>query len=617
MKAPPKGIQEFIHFIEEGRGAVMIRWFLVILSVGFAAAIYQLTETRNFLAPEAMDNAQLARNLAEGRGYTTSFIRPLSLHLLRENIREHGGDPRGILEFAHPDLENPPVYPALLAGLFKALPANARSALPENEFERRPVAETAVSALNVALFGVATLLLFRLSRTLFNPGIAWLASLLFLGTELFWKFANSGLSTMLLMVLVLVTVRIWVAHDRAHDRAAGGDTPGAGRSRLLLAALLGALLGVLALTRYSAGWLVVPFLVLFGFSRRRAHWPSFFLALFTFTAVLSPWMVRNYRLSGMPFGTATFAPLTASESFPRDRLERSQNPNFRAMDRLEPVRKAVVNAITVIEDEAPRVGGNWVTSFFLLCLLVPLQSPTVSRLRWLLAGMLGILLVAQASIRSAAWQLSPIVNGENLLVIMAPLLFMFSAAMLEFALDRVPWPVTLLRRLVTGALILFFSSPLLLAILPPRKFAAQEPFYRPSVIRALADYSPPGTLLMSDAPWAMAWYGLRDCVWVTLRVMDEPEANLANRREDFFMFTEGRRRVRGVYISPLWANEPMQGRFFGDPDFSWGRYYLDVLLRERVPTGFPLKYILGGGFLTGGHFFLAEEEWWGAQNRTQ
>ncbi len=613
MKSPPKGIQEIIHFIEEGRGAAMIRWFLVILSVGFASAIYQMTEARNFAAPEAMDTAQLARNLAEGRGYTTSFIRPISLHLVREKMRESGGDPRTILEYSHPDLENPPVYPALLAGVMKVLPAAQRSELPDDEFNRRPFAEMIISALNLGLFAVATLLLFRLGRTLFNPGIGWLAALLFLGTELFWKFANSGLSTHLLMVLVLLVVRVWVAHDRARS----SEAPAAPRNRFLLAALLGGLLGILALTRYSAGWLLVPFLVLFGFAGRRAHWPSFLAAFAAFFLVLTPWMVRNYRLSGLPFGTATFAPLAATESFPRDRLERSQNPVFRTMDRLEPVRKIIVNAITVIEEEAPRVAGNWVTAFFLLCLLVPLNSPTVSRLRWLLAGMLAILLIAQASVRSAAWALSPVVNGENLLVILSPLLILFSAAMLEFALDRIAWPVTLLRRLVTGGLILFFSSPLLLSLLPPKKFTAQEPFYRPSVVRALADYSPPGTLTMSDAPWAMAWYGLRDCVWVSLRVMDEADANLANRREDFFMFTEGRRRVRAVYISPLWANEPMQGRFFGDPDFAWGRYYLDVLLRERVPTGFPLKFILGGGFLTGGHFFLAEEEWWGAKARQQ
>jgi hypothetical protein len=613
MKAPPRGIQEFIHFIEEGRGAAMLRWFLVLISVGFASAVYQMTEARNFAAPEAMDTAQLARNLAEGRGYTTSFIRPISLHLVREKMRESGGDPRTILEYVHPDLENPPVYPALLAGVMKALPAAQRSALPDDEYNRRPFAEVGLSALNLGLFAAAALLLFRLGRTLFNSGIAWLATLLFLGTELFWKFANSGLSTHLLMVLVLLVVRVWVAHDRARS----SEAPAAPRNRLLLAALLGGLLGILALTRYSAGWLLVPFLVLFGFGGRRAHWPSFLAAFAAFLVVLTPWMARNYRLSGLPFGTATFAPLTATESFPRDRLERSQNPVFRTMDRLEPVRKIIVNAITVIEDDAPRVTGNWVTAFFLLCLLVPLNSPTVSRLRWLLAGMLAILLIAQASVRSAAWTLSPVVNGENLLVILSPLLILFSAAMLEFALDRIAWPVLLLRRLVTGGLILFFSSPLLLSLLPPKKFTAQEPFYRPSIVRSLADYSPPGTLTMSDAPWAMAWYGLRDCVWVSLRVMDEADANLANRREDFFMFTEGRRRVRAVYISPLWANEPMQGRFFGDPDFAWGRYYLDVLLRERVPTGFPLKFILGGGFLTGGHFFLAEEEWWGAKARQQ
>lgn len=609
MKQPPRGIQEFIHFIEEGRGALLLRWFLVLLSLGLAAVIYQMTETRNFATPEAMDTAQLGRNLAEGRGYTTSFIRPLSLHLMREQIRKAGGDPRTLLEYAHPDLENPPLYPVLLAGLMKLLPAEQRLALPEDEFNRRPVAEVAIGALNLALFALATGLVYSLAKSLFNPAVAWLAVLLFLGTELFWRFANSGLSTMLLMVLVLMFARAWVALDRAGE----ASSTVTGRRRLFLALLVGGLLGLIGLTRYSAAWLILPTLVIFAVTGARARLPVLLAVAAAFSLVMGPWVARNVRVSGVPFGTATFAWLTATDSFPRDRLERSQSPDFRTMDRMEPVRKTLGNCVQIMDDELPRVGGNWVIGLFLFSLFVSFKTANLGRMRWLIFGMLATLLVVQASIRSSMTDLVPVVNGENLLVVLAPLLFVFAAAMLNLALDQIEWPVAILRRITTVALVLFFSGPLLLSLLPPKKFTAQEPFYRPNIIRTLADYSPPGTLMMSDAPWAMAWYGPRDCVWSSLRVMDEAAANLANRREDFFMFTEGRRRVRAVYISPLSANQPMQGRFFGDPDFAWGRYYLDVLLRERVPTGFPLKFILGGGFLSNGHFFLAEEEWWGAR----
>lgn len=611
MNKPPKGIQDLIHFLEEGTGARLLRWFLALILFGAAAAIYQGTEARNFGSPEAMDAAQLGRNLSEGRGFTTSFIRPLSVHLLQEKARAKGSDPRAVMEAPHPDLENPPVYPLLLAGVLKALPIAATYSLPDNEYFRRPTAEVAISFLNLALLGLAAWLVLSLGSALFEPAVGWLALLLFLGTELLWRFANSGLPTLLLMVLVLALFRALLALDRA-NRPESQATSG----RLLgLAAIVGALLGVLALTRYSAGWLAVPVLVLLARTGARKRLAIWLTVCLVFLGLQAPWLVRNTLLSGLPYGTATLAPLTETEAFPRDRLERSQNPDFKKMDRLDPVRKILNHTGRILEEKLPHVGGNWVLGFFLLCLFFPFQDPSRARLRWLLVGMVVLLVVVQASVTSSFSELSPTLNGENLLVLLVPVLFVFSAAMLNLALDQVEWPALILRKLAAGAAVLFFSAPLLLALLPPPKLTLQEPAYRPSAIRQLAEYSPNGTLMMSDIPWAMAWYGPRDCVWVTLRVMDEAEANVANRREDSFTYMEGRRPVRAVYISPLWADERFLTRFFNfaDKDFAWGRFYLDVLLRQNAPKGFPLKEVLGDPFLRNGHFFLAQDPWWSSQ----
>jgi len=117
-------LQEWIHKFEVGEGTHVIRLLLAVLALLALAALYDLREYKNFSTTEAMDSAQLARNIAEGKGFTTLFIRPLSIHLVEQ--RQIGVAQRtndfALLKSGHPDLANPPVYPTLLAGLMKVLP---------------------------------------------------------------------------------------------------------------------------------------------------------------------------------------------------------------------------------------------------------------------------------------------------------------------------------------------------------------------------------------------------------------------------------------------------------------------------------------------------------------
>jgi len=87
------------------------------------SAGYNWRAYRNMHNVEAMDAAQLARNIAEGKGYTTLFIRPFSMYLVKKrNLARPGISVPGDLaqiKGMHPDLANPPVYPVLLAGFMK------------------------------------------------------------------------------------------------------------------------------------------------------------------------------------------------------------------------------------------------------------------------------------------------------------------------------------------------------------------------------------------------------------------------------------------------------------------------------------------------------------------
>src|SRR5688572_28240937 len=111
------GLQEWIHSIEEGKGAAWIKRIFLLLSFAALAAAYNVREFKKFSAIEAMDSAQISRNLAEGRGFVTDFIRPSSIRLVKK-----GEGDTSMLKREHPDLMHAPVYPAMIAGLMKVLP---------------------------------------------------------------------------------------------------------------------------------------------------------------------------------------------------------------------------------------------------------------------------------------------------------------------------------------------------------------------------------------------------------------------------------------------------------------------------------------------------------------
>src|SRR5437773_12008206 len=80
----PVRLQELIHSFEEGAGSRWLKFVLAIFVVIAAAVAYDLAALRNLSTREGMDNAQMAFNIAEGRGFTTYCIRPFSIYLLNK-----------------------------------------------------------------------------------------------------------------------------------------------------------------------------------------------------------------------------------------------------------------------------------------------------------------------------------------------------------------------------------------------------------------------------------------------------------------------------------------------------------------------------------------------------
>lgn len=598
MNQPPKGIQDWVNALESGPFKSWLRGILGALILLGISALYLFTEARNFSNPEAMDMAQVGRNLAVGRGYTTHLIRPLSVQLLRDRLIERKESQAGLLQKPHPDLHNPPVYPVMLGGLFKVLPEKMRFGFPADITRQRPWPEMMITALNFFWFGIGVWWVFRLGSRLFDSTVGWMAAALYGGTEIFWRFSSNGLPTPFLMVLVLALADVLTRLDESGAELAPGVVPPVARP-FRLAALAGLIVGIGFLTRYAFGWLIVP-VALWILVTHVRRWGALMVCLLMFGLVAGPWVGRNYHLSGRLLGTAYSALASGTETFPESRLERHLRPPQQMPDLTEMRVKFAVNAADLLRNDVPRLGGNWITFFFFAGLMLPFRNARLRRLRWFTVGGLGLLFCVEALGRTHWSSLVPVVNGGNQMVLLSPLIFLFGTSLFISLLESTEFGHPLFRRLFVGVAWAVMSLPLLTSLLPPRTYPLIEPTYRPDIVRELTGYVAPGELVMSDVPWSVAWYGDRDCIWLPLWVRDEGG-------EDFFAINDFERRVAALYISPFTAEAPL--RLVGTKDFVWGRFYFDALLRRNLPTGFPLIHAYEDS-ARAGHLFLADKKRW-------
>jgi hypothetical protein len=571
----PVGLQEWIHKFEEGEGAKVIRFGLVMLALLGLAAIWHIREAKNYNTMEAMDAAQLARNIADGKGYTTQFVRPLSLAILESH---RGGTSPELLTQPHPDISNAPVYPVVLAGLMKILPF--RWEITSQTFTRYQP-EWLIGGFNQLLFFIALFLIYRVAVKLFDKAVALLAVTLCALTELYWQFATSGLSTMLLIVLFLWLGNVLVSLET-------GVREGARSKKWLIgmAACAGLIVGLMALTRYSMSWLIIPVVVYLAAVVVSARLPTAGVAFFIFALLFGPWIGRNFVVSGTPFGTAGYAIHQETAAFSGYLLDRSLPKDvdllLNKVELNQYPRKVFVNGRDILVDELPRAAGNWITALFFGALLIPFRNVGLRRLKYFILGTLVVFVVVQALIKTALSSEVAQLHSENLLVVFTPVFFIFGAGLFFIFLDQVAPPGPWVRTLAISGFVAVLSLPLLLRLLPPRNNPFDYPPYYPPYIQMVSDWLEPEELMMSDMPWAVAWYGNRQCIWTTLDVG-------VKATDDFYKINDDHKAIRGLYLTPLTTNKRYLSEMREGGEGAWANFYLDVVLMKNLPTGFPIK----------------------------
>jgi 4-amino-4-deoxy-L-arabinose transferase-like glycosyltransferase len=591
-------LQTIIHKLESSQGLRYARFLVLILVTIVLLIRYDVHCYHNMSAPAAMDAAQLARNISEGRGFTTQFVRPLSIYLVTKQNHESSDKDRARLNSGHPDIANPPVYPVVLAGLMKVLPFHYDAGL-KGPFWSLPDAKSPggrrglryqpdflITLFNQFLFLVVLMLVFFWARRLFDVPVARLSFVLLLGAEVLWRFSASGLSTMLLLLIfmgVIWCLTFWEAEAREPKWGVKG--------LVILSVAAGALAGVGGLTRYAFMPMILPvvvFLGVFGGARRMLYCVT---AIAAFAVVVAPWIARNYAVSGTPFGTASFSVI---ESFSSGfKLERSLQPDLPHYVFLAYMWKLSSNLMPVLQDDLFKMAGGWISAFFLVSLMVGFRSLALRRMRYFLVGCIVTLAVTEALVRTQLTDETPEINSENLLVLLAPVIVVYGVGLFYVLLEGIKFPFFQLRYVAITVFAGLLLLPMLFALVAGTKGPVAYPPYRPDVVQFSSQLMKPDELIMSDIPWAVAWYGDRQSVWLTLNATASPQ-DPVQWQESFFAINDVLKPIHALYLTPRSLDARFQSEWVRGGQLSWGHFIAGILINGQVPSGFPLTKIPPG-----------------------
>ncbi|HTV76074.1 MAG TPA: hypothetical protein VMD57_03675, partial [Candidatus Baltobacteraceae bacterium] len=218
-------------------------------------------------------------------------------------------------------------------------------------------------------------------------------------------------------------------------------------------------------------------------------------------------------------------------------------------------------------------------------------------MRYFLLMCFGTFIFVQALGQTQLSSESPEVNSENLLVLFTPLVLIYSAGFFFTFLDQMKLPLIEMRYGVIALFAVLCCLPMIFELASPKETSpvAYPPYYPPDIQRA-AGWMKPDELMMSDVPWAVAWYGQRQCVWLTRNAEADYQAI------DYYL-----KPVSALYITP----ETIDGRFITDwqrNDKSWGDFIVQFMMKQ--PTPFALHYSPTGDDAISSGIFLTDWERW-------
>lgn len=477
---------------------------LIILTLGNLFTLF-----RGLNSPHAMDQAQIAREIARGNGFTTKMIRPVAYYQAEKAAKT------SVSLFQFQDTYHSPLNPLINAAVLKLIDADDteawQMALSEYVFPLDRVIATVSTLFFLMAIGVNYLLISRI----FDAKIAGVCAILMLFCETFWEYSLSGLPQMLM--LLLFSCGMYFVY-RAVEAATEG------RIAMAPAIIAGIFFTLLALTHWMTVWIALGYIIFAAIAFR----PRGIVGISVLALLIIPSafvMLRNQGFSDSPFGTA-FLTLynglgNGSEAAVMRNIDLEANPLV--LDGL--ISKILRTTLLQATDIIPLLAGIIVAPLFFLSLLHPFKRGSIAMFRWAILLMWVTTAFGLAFFGVSTKALDP----NQLHLLFAPIMTAYGLAFVSILWSRLEFVAStpFLRNVHHILIVLICALPLILSLPNKVRVGMQlrdrggvphwPPYFAPalnSMESGLKGWVTEKQVVFSDQPWAVAWYADRVSIWL-------------------------------------------------------------------------------------------------------
>ena len=492
-------------------GAVIIRRLLFFVILFALAIVHLFVLFRGLGTEQAMDQAQIARQVARGEGLTTKFIRPLE-HNLAETEAEGNVPLVGLHDTYHS-----PLNPLILGAVFKLVGADNFTSWQMAENELIYPLDRVVALVSTLFFMMAIGVTYLLVSRVFDGKIAGVTALLMVMCDLFWKFSQSGLPQMLL--LLLFSCGLYFAYRAVENQEEGNNS-------IVQPLIAAAFFALMVLTHWLTAWVFFGYLIYAAIAFRPRGIIALSSLAILFIAVLYP-LIRMADITGQPFGAARFVFYNGlsngSESTIMRTLDLSSTPLLIDGLLLKILGTTLIQATSLI----PFLGGILAAPVFFIALLHPFKRTSIARFRWMIALMwlFGAIGMAIFGINS-----SNALHPNQIHLLFAPIMAAYGLAFLSILWSRLDFVSTapFLRNAHYIAIVAFSAAPIILTLPKEVRMYMQvsdkggwpkwPPYYPLILNKGMAEWVEKDPLqpeiVVSDQPWAVAWYADTYSLWL-------------------------------------------------------------------------------------------------------
>lgn len=479
-------------------------FLLVLVSLTFCNLF---TLFRGLNSPQAMDQAQIAREIARGNGFTTKFIRPIA-H--QQSVEHKKGAPVPFVGFQ--DTYNSPLNPLLNAAVLKLIGADDAKHWKMRANEMVFPLDRVIAMVSTLCFLMAIGVSYLLISRIFDPKIAGVTAILMLLCETFWDYALSGLPQMLM--LLLFSCAIYFVYRAVEDASEG-------RIPFVPAIIAGVFFTLLALTHYIAIWIAIGYIIFAAVSLRPRGIVGA-TVMVTLLIGMAFVMVRNSGISGTPFGTAFLNLYNGMGGGNEDFVMRSRDLESYPLLNRGIISNIVRTTLLQTSSIIPFLGGILVAPLFLVSLMHPFKRPSIANFRWAILIMFAVSAFGLSIFGVSTERLDP--NQSHLLF--APVMTAYGLAFISILWSKIPAVISLpmLRNVHHIVIIVLCGLPLLITLPSNVMLGINRkdsggiphwpPYYAPALNLGLSTWIGEKEICVSDQPWAVAWYADRMSVWI-------------------------------------------------------------------------------------------------------